>query len=594
MHVEELLIECHTSEKPLKVLQRDVFGLVQYQPILSPSPPSKDIQSSVIMFGIESLSRLKLRSHFPIVHDYLKGEGWYEMQGYNRVLQFFKIRFALKFSKDIFFQIGNDSFANMFTMLSGMSENTATQKNYCKKKTKNCQNSLPMIWKNFDQANYMTAYAEEGSQGNSFPVFSTKPTDYYFRPFNLLGIPNLEKNANCVGRRTNHSYIFDFGRQYMQRYLKIRPIWGLFWANYGSFSGESLQQEILRDLLDLESDGVFDHTIMILFGADHHKKGDFKRKMDKAFLDFHLPMMFIYLPPWFRKKYPKYTQALHLNQQRLSSNFDIYNTLMHIIQMGNGRSGSYQRSRDCPSCQSLFINLPWDRDCKKAGIPEEDCACQTNQEIHEFAINTSPPRIINQINQYLSKNGFSQLEVRAKDAQSLPLGELLVENINNYLKEHKLQKKCHILQLNSSKIIHQQNDYLTPFRIKSYRVKFSVNPQNVKFLTTVNYNSDLEKLEGVNVEHFSRLDDYTGTSKCIVSLKLKSFCICKSQKTEIREKELKEQEQGTANTAQKKNLKKLFYAKKNGQFRIRKHGRIVVGHWVKRKVFKSTLKKPKN
>ncbi|XP_044572558.1 uncharacterized protein LOC123257456 [Drosophila ananassae] len=531
------------------------------------------------MFGIESLSRLKLRSNFPMVHEYLKGEGWYEMQGYNR--------------------IGNDSFANMFTMLSGTSKNTATQTNYCKKKMKNCLNSLPMIWKDFDQANYMTAYAEEGSQGNTFPVFSTKPTDYYFRPFNLLGTQNLEKNANCLGRRTNHSYIFDFGRQYMQRYLKIRPIWGLFWANYGSLSSESLQQEILRDLLDLESDGVFDHTIMIFFGADHHKKGDFTRKMDKAFLDFHLPMMFIYLPPWFRKKYPKHTQALHLNQQRLSSNFDIYNTLMHIIQMGNGSSGSYQTSRDCPFCQSLFINLPWDRDCKKAGIPKEDCACQTKKEIHEYAVNTAPPRIINQINQYLSRNGFSQLEVRTKDAQNLHLGELLVESINNYLNEHELLKKCHILQLNSSKIIHQHKDYFTPFRTNSYRVKFSVNPQNVKFLTTVNYNSDLEKLEGVNVEHFSRLGDYTETSKCIISLKLKSFCICKSQQPKKLENTVKEPlklEQVTTNTDEKKKLHKSFYdnAKKNGQFRIRKHGRIVVGHWVKRKVFKRNLKKPNN
>ncbi|KAH8293226.1 hypothetical protein KR018_000528 [Drosophila ironensis] len=364
----------------------------------------------------------------------------------------------------------------------------------------------------------------------------------------------------------------------MQRFLKHRPVWGLFWANYGDLHGESLQQEILRDLLDLESDGVFDHTIMIIFSADHCQDGHSKRKTDRAFLDHHLPMMFIYLPPWFRKKYPKYAQSLHLNQQRLSSNFDVYNTLKHIIQMGKESNGVYKKSRDCPTCQSLFINLPWDRSCEKAGIPRDDCACQSNKEVG--TLNKSPPQIMDQINRYLMKNGLNQLEVRPKDGHELPLGSLLVDTINDYLSEQKLLDQCHYLRLNSSKILHQFKEPTSRFGLSSYRVKFSTDPGNAQFLTTVNYNNNLQKLEGLNVDHFSRLDDFITTTNCMVKLKQKLFCICKNRTA-------KNISNAADKVDEKRKLRRLEYEKAYNQIKYRNQmlakKRRAQGMWIWRK-----------
>lgn len=86
---------------------------------------------------------------------------------------------------------------------------------------------------------YLTAYAEDTVFSNIFnymkPGFLSRPTDYYFRP--LLDALEKEtiklycpgcKMVYCLGRRLANSYIFDYCRQFMQRYVADRPIWGFF------------------------------------------------------------------------------------------------------------------------------------------------------------------------------------------------------------------------------------------------------------------------------------------------------------------------------------------------------------------------------
>jgi len=85
-HVEGMIVECQSAEDPNVVLQKDAFVFVQYRPL------SKDLikpkgtrKPSVIMYGIDSLSRINLRRTMPKVFKFLQGPGWYEMQGYNKV-----------------------------------------------------------------------------------------------------------------------------------------------------------------------------------------------------------------------------------------------------------------------------------------------------------------------------------------------------------------------------------------------------------------------------------------------------------------------------------------------------------------------------
>ncbi|EDW38889.1 GL13794 [Drosophila persimilis] len=85
VHVQGLILGCHRIDNTSHILQSDAYTLVQYK---APPPglflePSKR-KPSVIMFGIDSLSRINLRRTMPKVYNFLTRSGWYELQGYNK------------------------------------------------------------------------------------------------------------------------------------------------------------------------------------------------------------------------------------------------------------------------------------------------------------------------------------------------------------------------------------------------------------------------------------------------------------------------------------------------------------------------------
>lgn len=82
LNVEGMLVECRSADEK-RILQEDAFSFVQYQK----SSPNLDIdrKASVIMYGIDTVSRTNLRRLMPVVFGFLKSPGWYEMMGYNKV-----------------------------------------------------------------------------------------------------------------------------------------------------------------------------------------------------------------------------------------------------------------------------------------------------------------------------------------------------------------------------------------------------------------------------------------------------------------------------------------------------------------------------
>lgn len=90
LHVDGMLLDCETAELPPVKLQKDAYIFIQYQKEKPADQPKKEgppptRKPSVIMYGIDTLSRINLRRTMPVVYEFLKGPGWYEMQGYNKV-----------------------------------------------------------------------------------------------------------------------------------------------------------------------------------------------------------------------------------------------------------------------------------------------------------------------------------------------------------------------------------------------------------------------------------------------------------------------------------------------------------------------------
>lgn len=87
-HVEAILTEC----RPLngkKIVQQDAFGFVQSkkqvitQPLVADG--SMERRPSVLLWGIDSMSRMNFERTMPKMYKYLRDENWYELQGYNKV-----------------------------------------------------------------------------------------------------------------------------------------------------------------------------------------------------------------------------------------------------------------------------------------------------------------------------------------------------------------------------------------------------------------------------------------------------------------------------------------------------------------------------
>ncbi|EDV58316.2 uncharacterized protein Dere_GG25318 [Drosophila erecta] len=491
LNVEGMLVDCRSADEK-RILQEDAFTFVQHQK--TPLNLVKDRKASVIMYGIDTVSRTNLRRLMPMVFEFLKSPGWYEMMGYNKV--------------------ADNSFPNIFAILTGYSPHSAKNQ-ICDVYQPGCLDEIPFIWKEMKKEGFLTAYAEDTLKINTFnyfkPGFFSRPTDYYFRPL----LDALEKETNnlyysgckltyCLGRRLANSYIFDYCRQFMQRFVADRPIWGMFWSSHFSHDDwamlSAMQHKVLGDLLNFEKDGSFEHTIMIFF-SDHGSRFGPLMTTKESFLEERLPMMFIYLPPWFREKYPHYVEALAQNQNRLSSNFDVYNTLKHIINI-EGLVEDTKWSYDCPQCQSLFYPLPENRRCSEAAIPETYCTCHNYEEVTE-------------------------------DNGTWRMAELVVDRINQYLQYNNLQNQCSNLTLrvvNVTEVRMLEIDENVSLRkgLRHYHTKFQVHQNLAQFFATVLYDRRTEELQ-INVELISRINMYWRDSECLDDVIQKVYCICLSR-----------------------------------------------------------------
>nr|XP_016935548.2 uncharacterized protein LOC108014043 [Drosophila suzukii] len=497
LHVQGLILACHRLGNESDILQSDAYSLIQYRPPpkgLSMEPSKR--KPSVLMFGIDSLSRINLRRTMPKVYRFLTKAGWFELQGYNK--------------------IGDNTFPNLLALLTGYNPDSAL-KRICDWHEKGCLDRTPFIWKYLHNASYLTAYAEDESGIHTFnylkPGFLEQPTDYYLRPFQKAfekGLSNWKcKDCSmryCIGRRITSSYAYDMARDFARRFVDKRPIWGLFWSN--SFSHDSFQMPskmedyVLQYLLDFEKDGVFDQSIMI-FLSDHGSRYGRLMSLPSGFLEERLPSMFIYLPPWFRAQYPEYVRALQLNKNRLTSTYDLHNTLKHIIELGGTPDGpELPKAADCPKCQSVFLPIDESRTCEDAGIPEHYCTCVPYKRLRVDWAKRIAPLVVGRINEYLTSRNLSGI-----------CSELTLRYIHETEMKIDLDQNFH--------------DDVPLIEVATYRTMFKVKQNSADFRATVLFNNVTGSVE-VEVPTISRLDSYAKVSTCVDDKTDKMYCICKS------------------------------------------------------------------
>ncbi|KAH7694213.1 Protein F07C3.3, partial [Aphelenchoides avenae] len=153
----------------------------------------------------------------------------------------------------------------------------------------------------------------------------------------------------------------------------------------------------LADTLDrLNRSGLFDNTFVIIMG-DHGQRISSIQNTYTGRIEERMPMFGMHVPERFRKQHPEKYRKLQENKNRLTSNFDVYETLREIMSLAHP---DVLKETTQDAGLSLFKEVPKDRTCRDARIPENFCMCMDKKtfSVKEDVLDKSRSMLSNYLN----------------------------------------------------------------------------------------------------------------------------------------------------------------------------------------------------
>lgn len=238
--------------------------------------------------------------------------------------------------------------------------------------------------------------------------------------------------------------------------------------------------------------------------------GDFRQTVQGK-LEERLPLFTMTFPKWFKKQYPALANNLKINTKRLTSWFDVYATFNHLLDYPH-------EPKSLKHGTSLLTEIPADRTCQDASIPEHWCPCMIWSAVDEKHnhMERAALEAVNHIN---------DLNFRE------PLGaERCLE-----LSLHKLSRTE--VETPTTKVLRFQRsgkDGYEPKYVRSstraknkchYQITFVTLPNHGVFEASVHYMYGRFIVKGA----MSRINKYGDQPKCIADVlpHLRKYCYCK-------------------------------------------------------------------
>ncbi|CAC5420470.1 unnamed protein product [Mytilus coruscus] len=173
-------------------------------------------------------------------------------------------------------------------------------------KDKEGVDKCPLMWKEFSKLDYTTHYGQDAYctfySKNMFG-FKYQPTDYYDQPFddaNELGKPQF--SHWCFNGKSSSQYVNERMFNLVSN-LKDNPFFSLSMhirmTHNSPTRAVNIDKLIARTLQRLHKNSILNNTFLALFGDHGIRSGKFRPTFIGQ-LDERLPMMFIYVPPWFK------------------------------------------------------------------------------------------------------------------------------------------------------------------------------------------------------------------------------------------------------------------------------------------------------
>ncbi|XP_017769082.1 PREDICTED: uncharacterized protein LOC108557171 isoform X4 [Nicrophorus vespilloides] len=473
-----------------KATKKEVYSNVHMPVIITSKEKAKiakhDKSSrplSVLIVGVDSVSRLNMMRDLPKTRSFLNTNGWIEMQGYNK--------------------IGDNTFPNLMAILTGREKDNAYDA--CDPTVTGKLDSCNFIWSDYGKFNYITGYAEDSADISTFNYlkkgFKEEPVDYYYRSFIIasekkMKTVTVDAMKYCSGPETAGERILHAAQDFAIS-LNNTPHFGFFWMN--SFSHNMLNSisrmddKLRKFFTEINAAGVTDNSI-IIFISDHGLRFGKILRTYTGWLEERLPMFYIWTPPWFREIYPVEYENLQANSLKLTNPYDLHMTLQDILTY-SGANHSIVQSRGCPKCKSLFKEIEFERSCEDASIDWHWCSCADYKSID------------------------SENETVQKAAQCI------IDGIHKSLAVPEAKKcaKFKVKKIMSSRISTSADNW---YKNDTYFLIVLETSPSAIFEATVKYDRTSESDPFILQSGISRLDHYGSRSDCVKKGNLKTICYC--------------------------------------------------------------------
>ena len=458
-------------------------------------------QLNVMVLGMDSVSRLSFKRQMVKTKNFLENTlGAYDMSGYNKV--------------------ADNTFINIVPMTLGKYVSEMPWDESMQDET---FDKFKFVWNNYSQNGYRTFYAEDAPDIAIFDFlkagFKTPPTDHFNRHMcSAMELKdNLWSNAHhCFQNRLETDIVLNYLRDFVDTY-KADPHFAFTFITRLSHddvnSAGAADEPYYTFFKSLHNKDLLRNTI-VFFYSDHGMRFGKIRETFIGKLEERLPFMYVIVPKWLRVHHPFVDRNMKINQHRLTTPFDVYETMKDILSFNGEEKPVDGNTRGV----SWFREVPQSRSCDQAGILPHWCACLQHKTIslHDEIVSQASAALLAKIQTELSnyKKICHDLSLkRTHEATRLVEPDIRAVNDKQSLKTVLIKK---VFGDNTK-------------RLEDIQVVIETVPGNALFEATVRLDTITEQFTVLG--DISRINMYGHQSDCIDVFKLKKYCQCKDFQT---------------------------------------------------------------
>ncbi|XP_075987486.1 uncharacterized protein LOC142984060 [Anticarsia gemmatalis] len=383
--------------------------------------------------------------------------------------------------------VGDGTPAALFPILTGRDEleHPDTRKTLAKDQF---LDHRTFIFNHVKENGYRTAYFEDmpwiGTFQYRFNGFRHQPADHYLRAFFTEEAKSRRKwwggisDKHCLGAVPMYQFMLDLTEQFFSLDGKKFAFTFISDVTHDDFNMISNADDaFLRLLMNMVVKKLFEDTLVIVMG-DHGTRFASIRNTYQGRIEERLPLMAIILPERLQKLRPEALKALKYNKDVLTTHFDIYPTVLDVLDMKKLSNTYKVPGSDLPRAMTLLEKIPKFRTCGEAGVLPHWCVCTKWYNVSR----TNP--FYEQVAKVLARyiDGISD-EKRDKCAMRklVSIEWVLQQSPNDGLLKFSASKEVHSYLGNPVKpSVRAPNEY--------YQTKIVMSPGNAVFEGTMIFN----------------------------------------------------------------------------------------------------------